>query len=421
MKKFIVLAVTILTLGCIGCNKEKTITEFTTTTESSETISAIEMETKPEQVIMQTERKAKDGALHFCYFFDNELVSVSYKKYMRTLWEFPNIQYVCVDNNCNHIEDTCKYIKLNYGDKNILDFCVEYNDEIIDFGFEIENTPAGEMQWSTCIYNIEEGTGEKITNKRFGGGLFSSTGSYVAIKIDDLVLFAGPKSINQKDNGEFECTASLYCISLLDYKFKEYCLFENETVPFTTYNVYEYDGYVYVTASCAYTYGEEEQIVKEKWYKIDLLEGKCELIAEFNEDVWFLGVIENNVFYSKNTNVIYTMTVGHTESEQEFHTVDMDEAIAFVYNKNIMIMEECQAFGENGKVKYVSYDVSKNITDTYEYDDWIVFLDIVGDKLIYIKPYCDNSLFWVNKGAVKDTDISETYIGSYMGWVMDKE
>ena len=56
-------------------------------------------------------------------------------------------------------------------------------------------------------------------------------------------------------------------------------------------------------------------------------------------------------------------------------------------NDTVAVMTECDNFGQNGSITYTWYDMDKNVTAQQVYDDWIVFLDVIGEKIMYIKPF----------------------------------
>lgn len=403
MKRIIIILILIITLSCtcVGCNPNfsgyeietmtaELITGTVSETESEETTEEVtEPEKEDEPVIMQAEKTAKDGALHMRYFYSPDIISYNAKFYMKKSWE---------DNEFTDVSD----VKLNMNDEHFLDFCVEHNGKLINFGGAIKTEPVGDWglstSWSTAIYEVNPETGEKESKDVFAGGIYSATGSYGAVKLNDILVMAGPKKITENDDGSISCDASVYCIDLDDYTFGEIVLFKNEANPYNNYKVYEFDGYVYVIAESNYMKGNNELINIEKWYRIDLTTGSCEVIAEFNNTpVWFLGAIGDDLFYTYYDNVLYTMKIGDAATEQEFITVDMDEVIAFVMNDTIAVMTECDDFGQNGSVTYTWYDMDKNITAQQVYDDWIVFFDVIGEKIMYIKPFSDNELCWVDK------------------------
>lgn len=434
IKSLIIFGVVGMVL-CSGCNiKTSESTENTQEHTTQENTTQEQFTEQPtddvsDSLVLQAERVSKDGAIHYSYFYKNDEITISDKRYMNSGWDNVEFNYACNDSECTHVNDYCTAIINDKTTEKPCSIHFNHNGKMIVFDtvdnkkratMDSDNIFGREFYRTTDIYEVDTESLKWTKVGTFDGGIQTSTLSYVAVKLDNIVVFGGIKEITIGDKNGHDCTGAVYFVNLDDYSVQEYILNENTKYPYRLYNIYEYDGYVYVSTGCDFTTSEKEHTIHEKWYRIDLVNGTCDLVAEFNEEVWFLGAIGDVIYYTYYDNNIYCREIGKSSDEQLYMTVDMQEAIAFVHDDKVAVMTDCDNFGNAGAVEYTWYDVAGNKLETHKFDEWIIFLDVVGDRLIYLKPFSSENGWWIDKNKVSEINTSGTYIGDYRGWTMDK-
>lgn len=86
----------------------------------------------------------------------------------------------------------------------------------------------------------------------------------------------------------------------------------------------------------------------------------------------------------------------------------------------LLITDYCMEEGNHMAV-YTVLDREGKVLDTFSYDEYITFLDVVADKLLYFKLESDfkYELWWVEKENLKDLSQKGVRIGPDMGYELD--
>ena len=71
--------------------------------------------------------------------------------------------------------------------------------------------------------------------------------------------------------------------------------------------------------------------------------------------------------------------------------------------------------------EYTVLDPEGKALDTIRYDDYITFMDVVGDKIIYFKLNSDSEweIWWVDKADLKDLTQKGVRLGPLNGANLD--
>ena len=93
--------------------------------------------------------------------------------------------------------------------------------------------------------------------------------------------------------------------------------------------------------------------------------------------------------------------------------------MAFILYGQLLVRTEGRNEGEDRMTEYVVLDRDGNLLDTIRYDDYIVFLDAVGDKLIYFRMGSDWEHWWADKEDLKDLVEKGTQVGPFTGDRLD--
>lgn len=419
-------------MGCSNVDTSIGITEQETTTKEEITTEATtEQSTKPVIIEpIQTERISKDGALHYNYFFQESGIIMTHNRVMTSTWENTEFKYVCDKEACPHTYDSCRANLKNGEEGGEYGFSIIYDNKVVllksicgNSALLDESTGSSfstQDTWYTEIYEITDNNEFKKKVGSFEGGIVTTSMPYGVIKLGDKILFGASKELLRGKGTEtgMEYTGSVYCIDLDNYYVYEFELFSNDSYPYKISKIYEYNGYVYVVSSYNISINGGERLTGQKWYRIDLVNENIQLIGEFvNQEVNFVGAIGDDVFYTYGDNKLYKRNLVDM-TEMEFLSVSLEEVNAFVFDDKIAVMTNCENYGLEGYVEYTFLDKEGNIIEKHKYNEWIIFLDVVKDKLLYIKPFSGEE-YWAEKSNLAVLESDGKLIGDFRGWTLD--
>lgn len=210
---------------------------------------------------------------------------------------------------------------------------------------------------------------------------------------------------------------AIYCLDLNDYTLETFAVTENREGLGYQYQFYEYGGMIYGIISSF----QEDRAV---WYRIDPGAGVCEEILRFETNVArFQGAIGNTVYYyyDNSGKTLYAMDIAAGAKEREIITVTEEDMslITFIFDGQILFMTDCSMEGENCMTEYAVLDRSGKVLDTIRYNDYITFLDAVGDKLVYYRTFADCDEWWADKENIADLTEKGVPIGPFYGPGLD--
>ena len=93
--------------------------------------------------------------------------------------------------------------------------------------------------------------------------------------------------------------------------------------------------------------------------------------------------------------------------------------VAFIFDGQILFMTDCCMEKEDCMAEYVVVDRNGEVLDTIRYDDYITFLDMVGDKLIYYRTFADCDEWWADKEDITYLTEKGVPIGPFYGPRLD--
>lgn len=216
---------------------------------------------------------------------------------------------------------------------------------------------------------------------------------------------------------------ALYCLDLEEYTVETFAFTEDAEGSGYMYQFYEYEGMIYAVIS-NYDNGVDCAI----WYRIDPAAGGCEEIFRFDSNgdrgvPRFNGVIGNTVYYVYEdfNKTLYARDIAGGAEEREIKTVDGEDrqVIAFILDGQILFQTDRRYEGEDRMTEYAVLDKDGNILDTIRYDEYIVFSDVIGDKIMYYATFSDCDRWWVYKEDIADLPEKGVGIGYFNGAVHD--
>ena len=137
----------------------------------------------------------------------------------------------------------------------------------------------------------------------------------------------------------------------------------------------------------------------------------------------FQGAIGDTVYYKYENSgeTLYARNLAAEAPEREVMTVTREDMIvsSFVAAGGILFMTDRCMEGEDCMAEYTVYDPDGNVLDVIRYDDYITFLDVVGDKIIYFRGYPDWEIWWADKEDIRDLSNKGVRIGPLNGATLD--
>ena len=125
--------------------------------------------------------------------------------------------------------------------------------------------------------------------------------------------------------------------------------------------------------------------------------------------------------YESSWNTLYARDISAEAPESEIMTVTGEDMIAnpFILDGQLLVMTKRCVEGEDRMAEYAVLDPVGNVLDTIRYDACINFLDVVGDKIIYIKLDSDWEIWWADKEDIRDLSEKGVKIGPLNGGRLD--
>ena len=400
-------------------------------------------QTKDSAQASQTERAdtaSKEGIMSHGYFFEEDGIVVSSReRFLYSDWEPVEFDYICMDPTCTHRTEKCSARTIQDENGMLKDFSLVYQDRLIILHAYLQLT-VNELsetvqEWNhvyqTDVYEADPDGSNRRKVAAFSGSLGSLTMSYAAVLVDGKLYFGGPSkerirmlydAQGQYLTYEEWIDDGIYCLDLNDYTLETFAVTENKEVKEEEgyqYQLYEYDGMVYGTIS-------NFQGGDAVWYRIDPEAGICEEILRFDSNAaWFGGAIGDKVyyFYEDNGETLYVRDLAAGAEEREVVTITAEGMIAmpFVLDGQLLLITDFLLEGENHMAEYTVLDPEGKELDRIRYDEYINFLDVVGDRLIYFKPDSDSNweTWWVDKEDLADLSEKGVRIGPGIGESLD--
>ena len=387
----------------------------------------------------QAETALKAGALSYGYFFEEDgIVVSSLERFMYSDWDPVEFDYICMDPTCSHLADSCSAHTLS-GELEIKrDFSLLYQDKLIIlhayWQLTINELSEAAEEWITVyqtdVYEADPDGSNRRKKATFSGSIYDPGMTYAAILADGKLYFGGPTKERERielgAQGEwlaFEDWVSdaIYCLDLNDYTLETFAVTEDKEIKqgedAYQYQFYEYDGMIYGIISNFY--GDSAV-----WYRIDPDAGVCEEILRFDTNVARFGAaIGNTVYYmyenSWQTLYARDLAAGAEERDIMMVTAEGMSAMPFVLDGRLLIVTDYCVEGEDRMVEYTVLDPEGKVLDRIRYDDYIIFMDVVGDKIIYFRGYPNWEVWGADKEDLKDLSEKGVKIGPLNGAKLD--
>lgn len=369
-----------------------------------------------------TDTASKTGALSCGYFFEEDGILLMEKEhFLYSDWEPVEFDYICMDPTCSHENESCSAGTVQDEKSMSKDFSLLYQDRLIilhTWYQYVDNDDTSKEVWDyshvyqTDVYEADSDGGNRRKMATFSGSIGALTVSHAAVLMGGKLYFGGPTEvrdvIDQDIQGEqaikILTSDAVYCLDLNDYTVETFAVTENKEGGFQ-YQLYEYDGMIYATIS---NFQDDNAV----WYRIDPQTGVCEEILRFDTDApMFEGAIGDTVYYwyLGSGKTFYARDIAAESEEREIMEVTEENMIVIplVVDGQVLCMTDSRFGGENPMAEYTVFDPDGNVLDTIRYDDYITFLDVVGNKIIYFKLNSDSGweIWWADKKDL--TELSE--------------
>ncbi len=375
-----------------------------------------------------TDTAVKTGVLDSGYFFEEDGILLRKEEYfLYSDWEPVEFDYICMDPTCSHGNESCSAGVVQDEESALMDFSLLYQDRLIILHacYQYVDNDTSKEVWDysnvyqTEVYEADPDGSNRRKMATFPGSIGSNTVSHAAVLMGGKLYFGGPTEVrdivDQDIQGEqaikILTNYAVYCLDLNNYTVETFAVEENKEGGYQ-YQIYEYDGMIYaIISNC------ENSAV---WYRLNPGTGVCEEILRFDTDVpMFEGAIGDTVYYwylgSEKTFYARDIAAGAEEREIMEVTGGTMMVIPLIVDGQVLCMVDSRFGGEDSMAEYTVFDPDGNVLDTIRYDDYITFLDVVGDKILYYKLNSDFvwEIWWADKKDLTDLTEKGVRIGSF--------
>ena len=213
---------------------------------------------------------------------------------------------------------------------------------------------------------------------------------------------------NEIINQSIDYDDALYCVDLADYSVKEYAAESNKTFVDYGSQIATYGGDIYYCLSST-------EACTTKIYKIDAKTEKCELICSEDGYYFLLGALEETVYYTDIFKLYYRKTSDKDKQYVlEVPQIDMGVMAAVVGDK-LAVMTSYMKEGDKYKIEYSFYNSDGEVTEKHSYNEYFTFMSAVDDKVVFIKVYDEQQMWWNDINDMDNILENATYIGSFVG------
>lgn len=407
MKRFFLLSVMlIVSIVCIGCEKEK---------EPDKTYSG-----------------NLEGVIDYNYYYNEEGIHITNcDRIMYSDWENIEFDYVCTDPICMHTEDTCTSYAIDDEERreDRTTFTVEYDGKLVIFekysvseSEEIdEKTTKYNSKYYTDVYEAESDGSDRKLKVTIEGITESNVMFNCVIVHNGKVWFGGVKeseTISELIKGDMgegyfdEKTIhsdAVYSVDLSNYSVDEYVFEENKECSFDTVSFMTDKNNVYAVKQCF----EENKI---SVYKIDSDNNVELLFIENEKDMFTIGLLGDRLYYATTENLFYR----NLSDVNERHIFKVDEAEnmlnSYIVGDLLAVLTACEWDGDIIKnCEYTFFDANGNEINKYSYDEYFAFFQVMGDRLIFTKPFSEKQMWWNNIDNIENIFEGAIYIGTFVG------
>lgn len=372
-----------------------------------------------------------EGVINYSYYFNDEgMLCYNGKRLMCSDWEDIKFDYVCTDPICEHTTDSCTTIILSESEReNGKDsFVVEYDGKLIIFEKDIlcKSEPVGSdkikttEKYYTKVYEAELDGSSRKHKLTVEGTTLSDKMTSGVIVVGGQVWFGGPKecimvakyatedSVSEVVDTTYKYDDGIYRVDLVDYTVNEYVT-TAENIPFDYAVQFSVDDKnLYYTKQSATT---GKKIIGH----IDLLTQTNTELCQVESNIYQIGALGNKFIYD-NENKIEYIDINNSKEVKLLNAPKTElGVIAGVVDDKLAVLT---AYTENEgayQIEYTFYDEDLNVVEKHTYDDYFVFWTTIGEKIVYVKPFAKQQMWWKETEDFVDLLENATYIGSFLG------
>ncbi len=355
----------------------------------------------------------------YYYFSDSGILIANQDRLMYSDWEEIQFDYICTDPLCTHMEGTSCTAISSSKDNNV--FTVEYDGKLILFEkyYVQEQEKVNEKEYKTTtqyyidIYEAKLDGSNRQHKLTMEGSTMSEVMNAGVIVAGGYAWFGGTKSdciISEIDKEyTYSGTNALFAIDLDDFEVKEYAV--ESDVAHEDYSMKFVVGSEYVYAS--------KNSVAEKTtsvYRIDVTNDTCELLFKEDKYCYIIGELGNRFYYYDNENHIYYRDLSNPDEMKIFEGMG-DEGCniaAIVGDKFAVVTKFVEQDGAY-EIEYTFFDAEGNEIERHTYNEHFVFWGEYGDRIVYVKPFAEQQMWWTDTDDLGAILENGTYIGTFIG------
>ncbi len=381
-----------------------------------------------------------NGNLHCGYFYQDDKLSLATSKHFMESdsWNPVVFDYICQDISCNHKGAKCKASFIASTDifrddvertgENIFSF--DYNGKriIVDTYLDEciieqhEMMQECKMLYKTDIYKANQDGSNRKLILSFDGGIDSNVGAHSAVLYNGKLYFGGKMNMAAmaKQNEETKMIESLevcidhafYEIDMSTYKVKT---IGKENCPLDggyACQVFQEGDWIYFIR-----YSTLNQ--KADWYVTNNVTGESRKIISFESETPYIkGIIDDCIIANKG-NVLYRYDWLEKDTMDVIYTSEDENPVVCVLEDEIWVATDKSFDKGNDYIEYMILDKEGNKVGTNSYSEYITFLEVMGERVVYVKPLTEDIEEWWCDWDKVSTLEGSTYIGTCFGIDME--
>ena len=381
-----------------------------------------------------------NGKLHCGYFYQENKLNLTTKDHFMESesWNPIEFDYICQDITCNHKGVKCEAGFIASTDifredvertgENIFSF--EYNGKriIVDTYLDECITEQQEMmqEWKmlykTDIYKANQDGSNRKLILSFDGGINSTAGANSAVLYNGKLYLGGIMNMTAmaKQNEKTQMIEALetyinhafYEIDMSTYEVKaigkENCLLDGGY----SYQVFQEGDWIYFIR-----YSSLNQ--KADWYVINNITGESRNIISFESETPYIeGIIDDCIIAYKG-NELYLYNWLEKDTMDMIYKSEDENLIASVLEDEIWVATDKSFDKGNDYIEYIVLDKNGNVIKNNYYSEYITFLEVMGERVVYLKPLTEEIEEWWCDWDQVETLEGSTYIGTFFGIDME--
>lgn len=372
-----------------------------------------------------------EGVINYSYYFNEAGMLICNKdRLMYSDWQDVEFNYVCTNPICEHTADDCTAITLSEAEReNGKDtFVIEYGGKLIIFeksvSYETELVDTDKIRstekYYTNVYEAELDGSNRKHKLSMEGATLSDLMTSGVIVVGGQAWLGGPKECvtvttyttdslgNEDVDTTYEYKDAVYCVDLVEYTVNEYATIEDNTSINHSIQFSVYDNHLYYIKKAS-------SANKTFIGHIDLLTRTNNQLLEIESDAYQIGALGNCFIYENESKIEYI----DLTKPKETKVLDIPNTelgvIADVVGDKLAVLTSYTKINDAYEIEYTFYDEEFNEVEKHTYNDYFIFWENIGDRIIYVKPFAKQQMWYKETDDLDDLLEGATYIGSFLG------